>query len=254
MKIIITLFILTFLSACNQSSSNKKVSVKEITRNIQQDIISLIPTGEIITNVMDSIIMTPRRQILNEKFLQAQKENPEWFIQQLELQKNTGHKFSYDPNLGLTEEEWKEYEKLNLDLSDMKAISTGTAKIIVTRKNNTISFKADGKLSYLNSTTIDIKNNVVKVSNYTLTPMDTICIKDSNNIYKTAWRGYKWKFSDPENLTFPTSIEEMNNYAAKRFEFTLGLFENTRETFVEISGYEKTEGEQKISYRIPIVF
>lgn len=198
--------------------------------------------------------MAPRRQILNEKFLQAQKKNHDWFIQQFKLQKNTGYKFSYNPNLGLTEDEWKEYEKLNQDLSDMKAISTGTAKIIVTRKNNTISFKTDGKLSYLNSTTIDIKNNIVKVSNYGLALMDTICVKDSNNVFKTAWRGYKWKFSDPENLTFPTSKEEMNNYASKRFEFTLGLFEKTRETFIEISGYEKAEGEQKITYRIPIVF
>ncbi len=254
MKLLTTIFILTILSACVQTPTKTTATEKKITRNIQHDINFLIPTGEYIVDIMDEVTISPRRQELQAKFTKAMKDNPEWFMQQQKLVEITGKGISYDPKLGMKEAEWEEYKKLINNMSDMQVVSSGTAKITVTKTDDIISFKAEGKLSYLNSTTIDLKNNVVKVSGYTLTPLDTICVTNDDNAFKTSWRGYKWLFSDPANAVMPSSQEELTHFSMKLYSLTLGLFEKTRRSYIEISGSEISEGKKTVEYKIPIVF
>ena len=204
---------------------------------------ALIPTEDIIVDIMDEVIMSPRRQELQAKFMEAMKANPEWFLQQQKLVEQTGKGISYDPHLGMTEAEWEEFEKLDSTMNDMQVVSSGTAKITVTKTNDIISFKTDDKkLSSLNLTTIDIKKNSVKIFDYLLTLVDTICVTNSDNIFKSEWRGYKWEFSEPSNLTMPTSQEALQNLSMKLYGFTLGLFEKTGKTYIEISGTETDKG------------
>lgn len=203
---------------------------------------------------MDVVTVSARRQELQAKFMQALKANPDWFMRQLNIAKTTGKKISYNPKVGMTKAEWKEFIKLMDNMSDMQAVSSGTAKVTISKSNDIISFKAEGKLSCLNSTTIDIKNNVVKVFNYTLTPTDTICVTNADNVFKSAWRGYEWKFSEPANAQLPATKNALAHFSMKLYEFTLALFDKTGKSYIEISGSEMTEGKQTVKYQIPIVF
>jgi len=254
MKLIGTILALIFLTACGQIQSQSTLTDKKITRDFQQDLASLLPTGEYTVDIMDEVTISPRRQELQEKFMQAMKEEPEWFMQQQKIVEQTGNGISYDPRLGMTEVEWEEYKKFMDSMSDIQVSSSGTAKVKVIRNGDIISFKSDGKLAYLNSTTIDSKNKTVKVFEYFLPLIDTVCVTNADNVFKTAWRGYKFQFSNPENATMPTTQEELANFSMTLYSFTLGLFAKTGKTYIEISGSETSQGRQLIKYKIPIVF
>lgn len=254
MKLIGTILALTFLTACGQTQSQSKLTDKKITRDFQQDMASLLPTGEYTVDIMDEVTMSPRRQELQEKFMQAMKANSEWFMQQQKIIEQTGQGISYDPRLGMTEAEWKEYKKFMDSMSDMQVTSSGTAKITVSKTNDIITFKSEGKLSSLNQTSIDIKNKTVKVNNNILPLIDTICVTNADNVFKSAWRGYKFQFSDPANATMPTTQEELANFSMSLYGLTLGLFDKSGKTYIEISGSETSGGQQLVRYKIPIVF
>lgn len=254
MKLFTKILLLTFLAACSQAPSNNKPTDKKITRDFLHDVDMLLPTGEFTVDIMDEVIMSSRRKELQEKFMQAIKANPEWFMQQQKIVEQTGKGISYDPRLGMTEAEWEEYKKFMDSMSDMQVSSSGTAKVDVVKNGDIISFKSDGKLAYLNATIIDTKNKTVKVSEYLLPLIDTVCVTNADNVFKTAWRGYKFQFSNPENITMPTTPEELANYSGMLYGLTLGLFEKTGKTYIEISGSEISQGRRIINYKIPIVF
>jgi len=252
MKLIATILALTLFTACGQTQSQS--ADKKITRDFQQDIALLLPTGEYTVDIMDQVTMSPRRQELQEKFMQAVKVNSEWFMQQQKNIEQTGEGIPYDPRLGMTETEWEEYKKFIDSMSDMKVISSGTVKVKVIKTNNIITFKSEGKLDPLNNTSIDTKNKTVKMNNSILPLIDTICVTNSDNIFKTAWRGYKFQISNPPNATMPATQEELANYSMSIYGFTLGLFENSDKTYIEISASETSKGQQLTRYKIPIVF
>jgi len=241
-------------SACGQPLSNITSGKKKITRELKQDIASLIPSGTMTVDIMDEVTMSPRREELQRKFMLGVKMNREWFMEQQKLVETTGREITYDPKLGMSKPEWEDYKQLAENMSDMKAISSGKVQVTVIKENDVISFKSDGKLSHLNSVTIDLKNNVVMFANNTLNLVDTIHVASDDNVFKSAWRGYKWQFSNPENPVMPTSQTPLESFSMQLYGLTLGLFEKTGKTYMEISGSEVSNGVQTLRYKIPIVF
>lgn len=141
-------------------------------------------------------------------------------------------------------------------MSDMYVESSGKAKVLISKTNDIISFRSEGKLSYLNSVTIDIKNKTVKMDEYTLPFLDTINVTNADNVFKTPWRGYRFQFSnrDPTLTEIPTTQEELSKISMKLYGFMIGLFEKTNKTYIEISGSELRNGQKIMGYKIPIVF
>ncbi len=254
MKLIGTLLVLTILTACRQTQSQTKLTDKKITRDFQQDVNTLLPDGEYTVDIMDEVTMSPRRLELQEKFMKSMKENSEWFMEQQKIMEQTGKELSYDPRLGMTKAEWEELKKFTDNMTDMQAVSSGTAKITIRRVNNVLLFKSEGKLSSLNNTAIDMKNKIVQVDDYILKLTDTVCVTSADNVFKTAWRGYKFQFSDPPNAKMPTTQGELSNINLVLYGFTLGLFEKSGKTYIEISGSETKEGQPVDRYKIPIIF
>lgn len=254
MKCITTIIILALLAACGPSPTRTIAQEKKITRKVQQDINTLLPSGEFTVDIMDKVTMSPRRQELQLKFMQGVKSNQEWFLQQQKIVEQTGTAIPYDLRLGMTEPEWNEYIKLTEDISDMQVVSSGVTKVTISKQNGVISFKTDEKLAYLNAITIDAKNNTVQVLGHVLHPLDTICVNKADNVFKSAWRGYKWEFSEPSDLTMPSTQEEMASFSMKLYSVTLGLFERTGKTYLNIKGAEISDGIQISKYEIPLVF
>lgn len=254
MKLTTTIFALAFLIACGQSQPRSTIFDKEVTKDFQEDVFSLLPTGEYIVDIMDKVTISPRRQELQEKFMQATKVNSEWFTEQLKNVEETGKGISYDQRLGMTAEEWEEYKNLMDNMKDIQVSSSGTTTVKVSKKNDIITFKSGGKLVSLNNTSIDTKNKTVTIDNSILPLIDTIIVNNSDNAFRTAWRGYKFQFSDPPNATIPTAQEDLANFSMSIYGFTLGLLDKSGKTYIEISASEIREGQQLTRYKIPIVF
>lgn len=139
MRILVALFILSFFSACSQTSK-KTLPVKTITRNVEQDIKNLIPSGNIDVDIMDQVTVSPRMQELQTRFLAAVKKNYEWFAAQRKINESTGKELSYDPKVGMTKEEWEEYKILSDTQSGIQIASSGIAKVLVIKGDDYISF------------------------------------------------------------------------------------------------------------------
>lgn len=254
MKLLITSCLLILATACHQKRTNQIPLDKKITRDFQKDANTLLPDGEFVVDIMDEITMSPRKQALQRKFMEGVSANQEWFLAQRKIVEQTGKPLAYDPRVGMTKAEWEEYQKLMANMSDMTATSSGTAKVTIKRKGDIISFQSEGKLSYLNATVIDTKNKIVKVFGQPLSLVDTVNVTNGDNVFKTAWRGYKFEFSHPEHIVEPTTAEELANFSMSLYGFTLGLFEKTGKTYIEIKGMEIKQGQQTGRYQIPIVF
>jgi hypothetical protein len=254
MKSVLIFSILLFLSNCLHSQLVTTENKKQITRNIQKDIEILIPPGEITVDIMDVVTMSSRRKELMSKFMEAYKKNYDWFIEQQKIVDSTGHPIKYDPRVGMTEPEYEEFIKMMKTMSDMEVSSSGTEKVIVSNLNGIISFKTKGRLEYLNSTTIDIKNNKVKVSNYVLDMIDTVNVNNPNNVFKSTWRGYKWQFADPLNAVMPKTKDKLSSFSLKLYNFTLGVLDMTGKTFIELSGSETDRGVKTVTFKLPLLF
>lgn len=253
MKQLATLFILFLIASCTQPEKKAAVNQIGITRDFQDDINALLPSGEFVVDIMDKIKMTPRSQALQDKFMAAMKADPEWFLQQQRLVKETGKEPPYDVSLGMTEAEWIEYKSLMNNLESMEAEASGSETITISNIGGSIHFKSTGKLEYLNFISIDILKKEVYMFDHTLSLLDTICVKTDKNVFKTAWRGYEFQYTDNKNREIPSSSEELRNISMKLFTFTLGLFPKSGRTYVEIAGSDVVKGKDIVRFKVPFV-
>jgi len=256
MKYFTAILIFFAFTACGQIKPKHNLPDKKITRDFEQDVNTLLPIGESTVEIMDQVMMSPRRMELMAKAQKALQANPEWFKQQQKIFEETHKATPYDPRVGMTEAEWEEFKKLMATMSDMYVVSSGKAKVVVSKTNDIVSFKSDGKLSYLNSITIDVKNKTVKVDDYSLRFLDTVYVTSADNVFKSSWKGYTFEFSNRDSaLTeIPTSQEELGKVSMKLYGFTIGLFGTTNKTFIKFSGSEIKNGQSIMNYEIPIVF
>jgi hypothetical protein len=253
MKQYLPLIILCLIASCSQTEKKAVVNQKEITRDFQDDLNALLPSGEFVVDIMDKIKMTPRSQALQNKFMAAMKADPDWFLQQQRLVKETGKEPPYDARIGMTEAEWNEYKSLMNNLENMEAEPSGSETITISNIGGSIHFKATGKLEYLNFTSIDMLKKEVYMFDKTLSLLDTICVKTDKNVFKTAWRGYEFQYTDDKNREMPSSGEELRNISMKLFTFTLGLFPKSGRTYIEIGGSEVVKGKDIVRFKVPFV-
>ena len=253
MKLYFPLIIVCFLAACSNSEKKVVVQQKSITRDFQDDLNALLPSGEFIVDIMDKIKMTPRSQALQDKFMAAMKADPEWFLQQQRFAKETGKEPPYDARLGMTEAEWNEYKSLMNNTENMEAEPSGSENLTISNIGGRIHFKSTGKLEYLNFISLDISKKEVYMFDHTLSLLDTICVKTDKNVFKTAWRGYEFQYTDDKNREMPKTSEELRKISMKLFTFTLGLFPKSGRTYIEIAGSEVVNGKDVVRFKVPFV-
>ncbi len=245
-NIFIILIIVSTLSCTQNSLEQTRLP---LTRNLNTDLNSLLPLGKSVVEVMDGIKNAEQIQVLNEKLIKGISENYDWF---LDYQKTLqpGQELPYHPNLGMTE---KEYAELNEYNEKIEAISTGQEELEITRTDDIYSFKTTGKLSLLNSLTINPSKNEVLMGGRLLTKFDTIYVADGSNAFKSSWRGYKWTFEEPAEA----DLEDLRNPETvnmKSIKLTLGRLDNSTKTILIFSVKELKNGQRKINVETPIIF
>lgn len=243
-KIYIILFsILIHFYNCNAQSS------VEITGNIQSDLNALLPSGQIEVDIMDQVKQNQRQVILTQKFQQAIKSNSEWFFDYVKKTPQ-GQPIGYHPNLGMTEEEYKELQDY---MNNMEVTSSGTRTITIKNDGKTIYFLADETLAVLGKIKIDLALNEVYFGDEKLSFYDKLDITNSSNGFKSPWKGYQWKLEEPKDFN-PQNVKDIKNLKAKQYKFTIGKIEKNSKVYMNIEGKEIENGIKKENFNIPLFF
>ncbi len=238
------LLLFTVLVSCSHNRSG--VSFQG---DVNKDIENLLYPGEYPAEVLDSIVRSPREQELDERLTEAIQSNYEWFNQY--LQEHRGEiPLPYNSRFGLSEAEYNELNTLKQNIQVMASYQ-GPLKVI--RNGGFISFHGEGKLSVLNRVNFNMSNGSVQMANYILSLSDTLHITGENHGLKSAWDGYTWRFTDPENINMET-IKNTENLSAKHYNITLGFLKKNHKTLLRITQREMVNGETTVNLNVPVVF
>ena len=220
-----------------------------IVWNIKTDVNNLLPAGTFTVNIMDGIMADPRMEVLVKKFKENSQKNYEWFVDYV-AKSPSGQPLPYHINFGMTENEYKEMQDY---MNNINIVSTGTEELTIIKNNDTIRFKAKGKLSVLDTVIISLEKNMVTIGEHQLTFQDKVIVDGNKSALKDSWKGYKWEFSEPKN---PDAVDFKNPQQLNLigYGFTLGRGDENGKTMMFIKMREITNGVQTMHFELPLVF
>ena len=246
-RIIFILILAIFFTNCSNSQTIKDTTY--LTGIIGTDLRNLIPEGSHTVDIMDGIKQNPRQAALTKKFQDGVKNNYEWFVEYMKTVPD-GEPMPYHANMGMTK---KEYDELMDYMTNIEIVSTGTEKIKVEIKNDTIYFKSKGKLNEYESLKIDLKGNTILFGQYKLPFSDSVNITSDKIGLRSKWKGYTWKFEEPTNLDLD-DLKDLSNLKMKQYKFTIGRLEKNGKTYMSLKGREVEDGEKTVEFELPVTF
>lgn len=248
--ILYSFFFLVALLGCNSKITEQKI----ITRNLSTDFESLLPIGSHRVDIMDGETSSPRRKYLDEKFERAWDKNPDFFLANFMEKGMTNSSMNYDSRLGLTKDEWLEHIEFKKNRSDQKAISTGQETVIISKEKNYLYFSSNGKLSNLSNLKIDTKRKIAFYKNHIINKIDTINVSDTNNVYKTKWKGYSFNYTNKSFETLPRTLKALKQNTIIEYRVVIGLLENSQKTYLNLYAYERSSEKTKDSINYSVFF
>jgi hypothetical protein len=243
-----TIAVLTII-VCLTGCTNSQTNTSQLTGDIGTDIKNLIRNGDHMVDIMDGVKQNPRQAALTVKFQGGIKKNYEWFIEYIKTVP-AGEPMPFHSKLGMTK---TEYDELMGYLNDIELVSTGKENIKVELNNDTIYFKAKGKLSDYNSLKIDLKSNVVILGQFKMVFADTSNVTDDKNGLRSKWKGYTWRFEEPNDLNLD-DLKELGNLKMKQYKFTLGRLDKNGKTYMSLKGREIEDGVKIVDFELPVIF
>lgn len=222
-------------------------SSKSLTRDLEKDLRELLPAGLVTMDIRDDLDHSDRVKELQGKFKKGMDANKDWWDSNPDSLKLFNAKFGYNPHLGISQEEYREIKENAMKLYK----STGKEQVRIIRNDSLITFKAQKRLSILDSVQLNFQNNSVLIAGYSMQKADTIYFKTDKNPYRTPVRGYRWKYMSKSgnNSLIPDS-----NTNLVYFELIIALAEKTGETIVEITRNEIKNGRHLHYYKYPLFF
>lgn len=240
------LLAVTLLIVTNLSYSQTK---SKITGNVVADINALLPQGRVTADIMDGINQSPREKELMAKFQAGIAEHQEWFQEQVKKSVD-GENMGYHPNLGLTEEEFKEFQE---QMDNVEVVSTGQEEIEIRKVEDIIFFKARGRLKMLEGIVIKLDEVSIQMGSHILKNPQTVEITDAKNAFRSKWKGYNWAYEYPNDEDIKSETLDFSNINAKQYKFTLAQMEATGKTFLSIKVLEVEKSQKTINIELPLL-
>jgi len=236
MKRNIITFLISILFATATYSQTIKTT-KPFSTNPKADLLFLLPDGNYVGDILDSVKTNPREMELMQKFQAGLKKVVEndfaWYT---EFTKSipSGKPMPYNAKFGLTEKEYSELQGYMEKGTEL--LSTGKKHIQISRDKGVIKFKSEneGKVGALNYITIDLTKNTVIMADKILNFERMDKITSNKNALMSAWQGYSWKFQDPKDID-ENSLKSLKDVSATICEVTVGRVEKSNETFIRLS-------------------
>ncbi|MGL4463305.1 MAG: hypothetical protein ACRC1K_14245 [Planctomycetia bacterium] len=189
----------------------------------------LIPANGTVMDIM-TFTESPRRAELSKKLLEAVAKDPEWWAAHVRKGK-PGEPIEYDPKLGLTRDEFKEYLDTSFTLT-----KTGTVKAVVERTGERVLLAFGKDFPGMEEVAIDLKKDTVTTPFGVAT--DRTRIRANADQKATGkWDGVQWKHESMG--TKPGSVTVI--------KFGLGKLTNGRG--IMYCGVKKVSGTDRVSHR-----
>lgn len=246
---LIQITLLLFVVACGQGQNGNKAD------NKNNSLLTLLKEGEYKVAVMDKITMPPRTQELMQKFQEAIKKNPDWFLEAKKKVEETGQPLPYDERIGMTEEEYADFLDLMQNNNGMEMTKSGTETVSIKHSDGKIVFKGTGTLDILNDVSINLSGQLANIGQFKLEQVDSINVTDDKNALKSKWTGITWRFEtsnkNTENLK---TVEDYQDLNMKIYKVTLGQLERTKKLYMQIQKSEIENGQKTFDIKLPFIF
>ena len=156
--------------------------------SVATDVVELLPEGEAVVDVMT--LTTPARlQVLAGKLQQAAVQHQAWWLDHIK-HATPGEPFPYDPKLGLTAEEYREFLLLQDQLT-MRKVGEAHVRVIHAGASR-YAFEGAEALPDLTGIVIDLERLVVETPFGTCAEMSAIHASPHQQA-TDPWDGYQWK-------------------------------------------------------------
>lgn len=142
------------------------------------------------------------------------------------------------------------WKTTGVSAQDRETISSGKVNFSIASDGREYRFWADGKLSLLESITIDRGKNWVKLGDHQLEYAGIASSHDDDGL-PNNWRGYRWS---AEIATHADCLSSEKETPTKRYTVTLGLLRITGQTFLHIQSEAIENGEWKTQFDLPLLF
>jgi len=195
----------------------------------------LFPDGNYTAEVLGIPRAKESQVAVVEKMKLAIKDNEDWFLKAMKELK-PGEPMPYHKNLGISEEEYKDFMQFS---KSIKIDKVGTIKCKIIRRDSVIHFEPEGYADYLKYLEIHLKDQTVIVDSILL-QYKTQITKDAKRTTLVAgpWKGYSWQLeelrrdgqlvADPDKVD-PTEIRELD---LKFIEVIIGKLDHSDQCFL----------------------
>lgn len=183
------------------------------------DIKVWLKPGEYKVDVMSiKNTVTARQTELSNKVRKAMQENAAWIRDSLAHVTDSTIIYA---KFGLTKQEFNEYMLSGETKPTPELVKTSDETLEIKRKRNSLTFKGTGRLSALDSLTYNLVLNEPIYNGKKLDFSNESGAKDSNNPFKTPWKGYHYTFEDYGNIL----DDDAKNLTATTITFDIGHLE-----------------------------
>jgi hypothetical protein len=216
----------------------------ELTGDLSEDCDKLLKSGSYTVKIYENATSNDiRYDEINEKMSRSISENLEWFA---EYTLNNDKPLPYHKKFGITEAEYTYF--LNYSNKNFDLIQTGEENLVITNEGEDVTFVGTGDLRFMrklkfntNDSTIAFIGNVLEFDSFFI-------VDNTDNIYKSKWKGYSWSFY--ENV----SVENLvNTTDMKYYSVTIGYLEDKQERLLIIEGRQIEEGEIVVDFNANMI-
>lgn len=142
------------------------------------------------------------------------------------------------------EEFFTDYNNLENLKEKKQLLSTDVVICMIYQSDSIIRFEIFNNETILFPIELNFKNNVVLVDGQSLIFKDNMNVDSSNNIYKSKWKGYKWRSK---------SEDSSSNKLIGRYTFTIGQLVESRRIFMNVKKDEFYLGHRVRSINISLI-
>lgn len=220
----------------------------EFTGQPGKDVLLLLPLGAVTVERMDGITRNARMSQLYDRYQEGLRTHYDWYVAYLETH----------PERPLPHHEYfnlspSEYDEMNALIKKVRYYSTGLQELKIRQHNGGIRFEGKKGLQPFESVAFDPKTLKAYIGKHTLLLTDTVNETTDENLFGTPWRGYIWRYENPENIHME-AMKDVPKLNVLQYKLTLGQLQDSKRTLLHLQCIEIQEGFKLVDVDLPVVF
>jgi hypothetical protein len=163
----------------------------------------LLPADSTIADVMD-VVGSQRFLELSKRVQVAAAKNRDWWVEQVQ-KTPPGEPIPYDPRIGLTEVEYREYLR---SAQDMTLAKVGTSVVRVARVGSRVLLRFEDELPGMEQLLLDLEANTATTPFGVARDVGRIEASEEQRV-TGPWNGIQWKLEDSGDPTQGSTLVKL---------------------------------------------